>query len=185
MAQSKPAFPYLALLRGINVGGRNKLAMKDLSRLFIEAGCSDVRTYIQSGNVLFNAPGSAVRRIPEHVAESTAGEIGSRIPVVLRTFEELGDVIRNNPFLAEGLPRQTLHVSFLAATPAEGAVAALDPNRSAPDRFLVQGREIYLQMPNGMARTKLTSAYFDSRLATIGTARNWNTVLQLHALMQG
>jgi uncharacterized protein (DUF1697 family) len=185
MAPSKAAFAHLALLRGINVGGKNKLAMKDLIQLFTEAGCSDVQTYIQSGNVLFNAPRTRVKGLADGITKSIQNLIGCRIPVVLRTAEELGEAIRNNPFANEGVPESTLHVYFLRAVPDKRDVAALDANRSLPDTFKVCGREIYVQLPNGMARTKLTNAYFDFKLSTISTARNWNTVRKLDELMRG
>jgi uncharacterized protein (DUF1697 family) len=96
--------------------------------------------------------------------------------VLLRTAEELGETIRNNPFLAAGAPENWLHVLFLASQPDAQRVAALDPLRSPPDAYAVRGREIYLQCPNGVGNTKLTNAYFDSRLATVSTGRNWRTV---------
>ena len=174
---------YLALLRGINVGGKNKLAMKDLARLFVEAGCSEVRTFIQSGNVLFNAPRNGVKGLPDRITQSIEKLAGFRIPVVLRTKDELGHAIRSNPFVSAEVAEKTLHIYFLAAQPDEHAIASLDPKRSLPDLFVVRGREVYLQLPNGMARTKLTNAYFDSKLSTVSTARNWNTVMQLYELM--
>ena len=185
MTQSQGSCKNLALLRGINVGGKNKLAMKDLTRLFADAGCSDVCTYIQSGNVLFNAPRSIVKELPGRITKKIEETVGYRIPVVLRTAEELGEAIRRNPFLAVGAPEKNLHVYFLAKLPEASDVAALDENRSLPDTFIVRGREVYVQLPNGMARTKLTNAYFDSRLSTVSTARNWNTVIQLYELMKG
>jgi len=103
----------------------------------------------------------------------------------LRTAEQIETVFATNPFLKMGAPEETLHVMFLADVPAPGAVKALDPDRSPPDTFLVQGQEIYLRMPNGMGETKLTNAYFDSKLATISTARNWRTVGKLLELMRG
>ncbi len=184
MTQSKASTVYLALLRGINVGGKNKLSMKDLAGMFTQARCSDVRTFIQSGNVIFRAPDNVAGKIPDLIAKQIAESAGYRIPVVLRTAEELGNAIRANPFIAMGAPEKTLHVYFLAGLPSAQQVAALDPNRSLPDTFLVRGREIYVQLPNGMARTKLTNAYFDSKLSTTSTARNWNTVLQLYELMK-
>ncbi len=183
--QSQGSCKNLALLRGINVGGKNKLAMKDLTRLFAEAGCSDVCTYIQSGNVMFNAPRAVMPKISDLITKSIEKSIGCRIPVVLRTVEELGEAIRNNPFIAAGVPEKMLHVYFLAKLPEAADVAALDANRSLPDTFTVRGREVYVQLPNGMARTKLTNAYFDSRLSTVSTARNWSTVIQLYELMKG
>jgi uncharacterized protein (DUF1697 family) len=185
MAPSKAAFAHLALLRGINVGGKNKLAMKDLVQLFTDAGCSDVQTFIQSGNVLFNAPRATLKEFANLITKSIENLTGCGIPVVLRTAKELDEAIRNNPFKSEGAPDSTLHVYFLRAVPDKHDVAALDANRSLPDTFKVCGREIYVHLPNGMARTKLTNAYFDSKLSTISTARNWNTVRQLYGLMKG
>lgn len=184
MTPAKLTHNFLALLRGINVGGKNKLPMKDLVALFEQAGCNHVRTFIQSGNVIFHADRGNVAGLSNGITRRIEERFGHRVPVVLRTAEELGETIRNNPFLTSGAQEKTLHVYFLATQPDAHAVDALDLQRSQPDAFLVRGREIYLQLPNGMARTKLTNAYFDSRLSTISTARNWNTVLQLHQLMK-
>jgi uncharacterized protein (DUF1697 family) len=170
---------YVALLRGINVGGKNLLPMKDLTRLFEDAGCAGVRTYIQSGNVLFKANPAKAGKLPALIAKGIADRFGYRTPVLLRTVDELGETIRLNPFLQAGSPEDWLHVLFLASQPDAQSVATLDPDRSPPDAYLVRGREIYLQCPNGVGNTKLTNAYFDSRLATISTGRNWRTVLKL------
>jgi uncharacterized protein (DUF1697 family) len=174
---------HLALLRGINVGGKNKILMKDLVELFVEAGCEDVRTYIQSGNVVFNpAPGVAAR-LPEIITAQIAKRLGYRTPVVLRTAEQLRDVVRKNPFIEMGAAEDMLHVLFLADRPSACGVEGLDPNRSAPDAFIVRGQEVYLQLPNGVGRSKLTNDYFDARLATTSTGRNWRTVIKLLELM--
>jgi uncharacterized protein (DUF1697 family) len=172
----------LALLRGINVGGKNILPMKDLARMFEETGCASVRTYIQSGNVIFDGPKGA--KVGEAVARSIEKKFGYRIPVILRTLSELQTAIRENPFLRAGVEEKVLHVYFLADRPSTDCCAGLDAKRSAPDAFEVRGREIFLHMPNGMGRTKLTNAYFDSKLSTVCTARNWATVLKLAELMQ-
>lgn len=174
---------HLALLRGINVGGKNLLPMKDLRDLFAEAGCHDVRTYIQSGNVIFRADPAVVVPLPGVIATRIAERYGHRVPVVLRTAAEIGDVIRHNPFITQGAAEETLHVLFLAERPDVRRVAALDPDRSPPDAFVVRGREVYLQLPNGAGRTRLTNDYFDARLATASTGRNWRTVTRLFAMM--
>jgi uncharacterized protein (DUF1697 family) len=174
---------HVALLRGINVGGKNVLPMKDLARIFEDAACANVRTYIQSGNVIFDAPAGAPK-VCEVVTRSIEKRFGYRIPVVLRTLRQLQETIRGNPFLATGVDPKWLHVYFLADVPSASCCASLDSNRSAPDVFHVRGREIYLHVPNGMARTKLTNAYFDSKLSTVSTARNWATVLKLAEMMQ-
>jgi len=173
---------YVAFLRGINLGGKNRLSMTELAAMFAAAGCSDVKTYIQSGNVLFKANARMAARVPAAIQQRIAGRFGYRVPVVLRTAAELAAVARNNPFLSSSADIQRLHVMFLDEKPDSRKVAALDPTRSPPDEFRVRGREVYLHLPNGVARTKLSNEYFDRTLATLSTGRNWQTVLKLAAL---
>ena len=175
---------HLALLRGINVGGKNLLPMKELIAIFSTAGCDDVGTYIQSGNVLFNAPSKLLPRLSSSISEEIAARLGLRVPVILRTFVQLEDVLNNNPFLKVGAEEKLLHVYFLANTPDQAAVIKLDPNRSPADEFRVIGQHIYLRLPNGMGNTKLTNAYFDAKLATVSTARNWATLRRLLERME-
>ncbi len=175
---------YVALLRGINVGGKNKLPMRDLAAMVVEAGCTDVRTYIQSGNVVFAATPEVVRRLSDDISRRIAKSFGYRTPVVLRTADELRQVVRGNPFLKSDADAGSLHVAFLADLPDPRRIAALDPKRSPGDSFKVRGREIYLCLPNGVAGTKLSNAYFDSTLATTSTLRNWRTVLKLLEMTQ-
>jgi len=182
---AKPADTHVALLRGINVGGKNKMPMKDLVGMFVDVGCSDVQSYIQSGNVVFKAEPALARRIPTLIAQAISRALGLSVPVVTRTAAELRRVAQDNPFLRAGVDAAVLHVAFLAERPAPAAVASLDPDRSPPDQFQFLGQEIYLRLPNGVARTKLTNAYFDSKLATTSTLRNWNTVTKLVELAGG
>jgi uncharacterized protein (DUF1697 family) len=174
---------YLALLRGINVGGKNKLPMKDLTGMFATAGCADVRSYIQSGNVLFKAAPALAAQLPAAIAARIAERFGYQTPVVLRTAAELADVVAGNPFLKQGADEGLLHVLFLTSLPTPDRISTLDPGRSPPDAFVVKGREVYLQLPNGVARSKLTNAYFDAKLKTTSTGRNWRTVNKLYTLM--
>ncbi len=104
--------------------------------------------------------------------------------MILRTATQMAQTVRDNPFLRADMATQTLYVYFLADAPSASAVKTLDPARSAPDAFHLLDRQIYLHLPNGMARTKLTNAYFDAKLATVCTARNWTTVLTLLKMMQ-
>ena len=175
----------IALLRGINVGGKNKLPMKELAALFVEAGCGDVRTYIQSGNVVFRAGPTGGGEISSVISASILDHFGYRIPVVVRTARELQEIAQGNPFVAAGAEKDKLHVMFLAELPDSASVEALDPERSPGDEFAVMGREIYLHCPNGVARSKLTNSYFDSRLSTTSTSRNWRTVQKLLELAKG
>ncbi len=173
---------HIALLRGINVGGKNSLQMKALVAMFADIGCTDVRTYIQSGNVVYRAGKSLAGRVPDLVARAIQKNTGLVVPVVTRTPDDLRDVVRHNPFLRAGADPSRLHVMFLADAPTKARIASLDPDRSPPDEFVVRGREIYLHTPDGMGKSKLTNAWFDAKLATTGTARNWRTLLALIAL---
>jgi uncharacterized protein (DUF1697 family) len=175
---------YLGLLRGINVGGKNILPMKDLAAMFVAAGCSDVRTFIQSGNVVFKASSGVAKKVPLLVADQIMTQFGYKTPVVIRTTEQLREAHLGNPFIEQGADEDQLHLLFLADLPKAPAVAGLDPERSPGDRYVVRGRDIYLCLTTGAAKTKLTNAYFDSKLATVSTGRNWRTVTKLLAMMQ-
>ena len=174
---------YLALLRGINLGSVNKVSMPELRTLFESLGHSDVRTYVQSGNVVFEASSSASKKLAREIEEAIERTFGLAIPAVLRTRAQLQRVAVNNPFMSEGVKPTFLHVMFLAETPSSTAVRALDPDRSPPDKFAVKGREIYLCFPRGSGRSKLTIDYFEKKLGTRATGRNWNTVTKVLALM--
>jgi uncharacterized protein (DUF1697 family) len=157
--------------------------MKLLAQLFVEAGCRDVVTHIQSGNVLYNAKPALAAKLPKLIAAEIAARFEIRTHLVTRTKEEIDDAIAENPFLKAGRDEKPLTLVFLADAPKPEAVAQLDPNRSVPDEFFVRGRHIYLYRLNGAAKSKLTNAYFDSKLSTVSTERNWRTVLKLREMM--
>ena len=157
---------HVALLRGINVGGKNLLPMKDLVVMFESAGCGDVATYIQSGNVALDVP----------PAVELTKRFGHRVPLVMRSAAEISAAIASNPFAKDDSDTAQLHLAFLAAAPNAAQIASLDPKRSPPDEFAVIGRDLYLKLPNGVGKTKFTNAYFDGKLATTSTVRNWRTV---------
>jgi uncharacterized protein (DUF1697 family) len=179
-AKNKPA--YVALLRGVNVGGKNKLPMKDLCAIFTRLGCTDVRSYIQSGNVIFRAEKGVLKSISESVTAEIAKRFGFQTTVILRSREELGDALANNPYLKRGADEKAVHLMFLGAAPGGENIRSLDPDRSPPDEFHVRNRDVYLYLRNGAAKTKLTNAWFDSRLKTVSTGRNWRTVMTLYDL---
>jgi uncharacterized protein (DUF1697 family) len=177
--QSHVEQPFVALLRGINVGGKNLLPMRALIDMFIDAGCSDVRTYIASGNVVFAAPQRLAEELPERIGRAIAHHFGFSCVAMVRSAQSVARVVAANPYVAATHDVKQLHVVFLARKPARDAVTTLDPKRSPGDEFTVSGDAIYLRLPAGTATSKLTNAYFDSRLATTSTVRNWNTVLKL------
>lgn len=169
---------HVALLRGINVGGKNKLPMAELSKICAGAGCKDVLTYIQSGNVVFSAPASATQSLAARIQAGIEKKFGYNVPVVIRSHAQLASVVTANPFLKSAPSEKWLHVAFLAETPTASAIASLDPNRSPGDSFAVIGKDVFLCVAHA-AKTKLTNAWLDSKLSTVSTARNWNTVLTL------
>ena len=174
---------YAALLRGVNVGGKNKLPMRELSTIFSDAGCTDVVHYIQSGNVVFRASASLAERIAALVEERVHARFGFAPPVVIRTKSELASIVRNNPFVARGDDAAKLFVMFLADRPGAARLAELDPRRSPGDDFVVKGKDIFMCLGAGAAKTKLTNDYFDRKLATTSTSRNWRTVQKLLELL--
>jgi uncharacterized protein (DUF1697 family) len=176
---AKKAEWFAALLRGINVGGKNSLPMKDLAALFVKAGCGKAATYIQSGNVIFQADRVLAQSLSGVVAGAILKNFGIRAPVIIRSAPEMGQIAAGNPFLKSNPDHEKLHVAFLAAPPGRAEIQSLDSQRSPGDEFRVQGSEVYLYCPNGLGRSKLTNQYFDSKLKTTSTIRNWKTVLKL------
>jgi uncharacterized protein (DUF1697 family) len=175
---------YVALLRGINVGGNNKLPMTDLRAMFVAAGCEGVQTYIQSGNVIFSAAPDLAASIASTVSAAIAEKFGYRTPILLRTAAQLREVLAHNPFLQDGAGEEMLHVMFLADEATPEQIGALDPKRSETGRFAARGQDIYLFLPRGVAETKLNNAFFDTKLRTVSTGRNWRTVTRLLALAE-
>jgi uncharacterized protein (DUF1697 family) len=176
---------HVALLRGINLGGKNRLPMAGLVALFESVGCTGVRTYIQSGNVAFEASAALAKALPAKVAAGIEREFGIMVPVQLRSAAELRAALRVHALQDRGTPESALHVMFLRDRPKASKVKLLDPDRSPGDRFAVRGREVYLLCPNGIARTKLTNAWFDAALGTVSTTRNWRTAQALLSMIDG
>jgi uncharacterized protein (DUF1697 family) len=169
----------VALLRGINLGARNKVAMPALRSVLESLGHEDVVTYIQSGNVVFTAPSGSGSPLAAGLEAAIEKEFGFPVAVVVRTSEELQKVADSNPFLAAGADPSALHVVFLGSPPARAAVRKLDPGRSPPDEFEAIGAEVYLHCPDGFGRSKLGVDYFERVLGGPATIRNWKTVTKL------
>ena len=173
---------YVALLRGVNVAGTGILAMKELVTLCEELGFAKVRTYIQSGNVVFSASPKVIAGLPAVISKKIAAKFGVEIIMTVRTAAQLKEAISKNPFLKK--EAGAVHVMFLADAPHLDHVSALDFNRSPPDEFVFLGQEIYLWLAGGIAGTKLTNNYFDRALNTKSTVRNWRTVTTLLEMME-
>jgi uncharacterized protein (DUF1697 family) len=171
---------YVAMLRGINVTGRNMILMEDLRGLFTAAGFEEARTYIQSGNVVFRASSTASRCILT-IERMLEKRMGKPIRVVIRTASELRSVIDDNPFVPPGSDEKRVSVSFLTEKPARDRLKALEGVPSARDRFAAREKEIYLYTPDGFGTSKLAAAH--ERVLGVGTTvRNLNTVKKLYEM---
>lgn len=178
--------PHVAFLRAINVSGKNMLPMPALVAMFEAEGATNVRTYIQSGNVVFTPPPQGVAGLADRIAARIRADHGYEVPVVLRSRAELADAMRRNPYPDQAAADPTkVHVVFLAAAPAADRVGRLDPDRSPPDVFRLDGRELYVHYRDGAGRTKLTIDWIERGLGVKGTARNWRTVGKMLELAGG
>lgn len=176
---------YAALLRAINLGSRNKISMPDLRALFEDRiGAREVRTHVQSGNVVFRHAERSPAAVAAAVERAIADGLGLDVKVLVRTPSDLAAVVEASPFAASA-GVSGLHVTFLAGTPAADRVAAIDRSRFAPDEFVVVGREVHLHCPDGYGRSKLTNAFFEKRLGQPATTRNWRTVTTLADMTAG
>jgi uncharacterized protein (DUF1697 family) len=164
---------HVALLRGINVGGKSTVSMAKLKTTFEALGFDDVATYINSGNVVFQGSKPSAATIEKRIEK----DFGRNVSVLLRTPRQLEAIAKGNPW-PKAEPKR-LHVYFLSGKPTAKAIGALDPDRSPPGEFKVAGREVYLHTPDGIGRSKLTIDYFERTLGVRATARNWNTVTKL------
>jgi uncharacterized protein (DUF1697 family) len=169
----------VALLRGINLGARNKIAMADLRSLFEDLGAQDVATYVQSGNVVFKSTDSAAD-LTAAIETEIKRRFSLDITVLLRTKAQLAKVVAGNPFA--GKQPNTLHVTFLAETPARPRLRSLEPDPGGSGEYRVSGREVYLHLPDGYGRSKLSNAFFEKQLDVRATTRNWKTVTSLAEL---
>ncbi len=172
---------YVALLRGVNVGG-NLLKMERLRAVCAELGLKNAQTYVQSGNVVFEARGTA-GKWTEALETRLAGEARLPVSVIVKTAAEMGQVIAANPFIKErGIDLARLHVTFLQREPDKAALGGLGGLKAGADRFRCLGTEIYLHCPNGYGDSKLTNNVFEKVLAVRATTRNWNTVNKLYEM---
>jgi uncharacterized protein (DUF1697 family) len=176
---------YIALLRGINVGGRATVKMDQLRQAFEALSHRDVRTYIQSGNVIFSAAAQATENLAAKIEEKLVRQFSMEIPVIVRTAAELSESIKKNPFPTEAdLDPSKVFVIFLARTPEKAALKKLDAIPAGSDKFHSSGKDVYVYCA-GYAETKLSSNAMEKALAVRATARNWRTVTKLYEMTLG
>ena len=173
---------YAALLRGINVGGNKRIAMADLRALVEGLGHTSVKTHLQSGNVVFEAPKRSDSTLADAIESAIAAELGMEVSVMVRRAEELAAVVKAGPYGKRTSDHKRIHVAFLSEKPKAAAVENFGVEEFAPDEMTVIGREAHLLYPDGYARTKLTNAVVEKRLGVRATTRNWRTVAALAEL---
>jgi uncharacterized protein (DUF1697 family) len=180
---------YVALLRGINVGGRNKVAMADLRQCAESLGHTEIATYIQSGNMVFTSPDTSVSGLADALEEAIAARLGVQPAVVVLSRAELAQVMTDNPFPDQTAPK-CLHAVFRREELSPEAIAAVAAAqqraraKGSRDEAVVVGRTLFLRTPDGLGRSELAAQLARSAAQAAGTARNWATVTRLLAMLE-
>ena len=180
-----PLLEYVALLRGINVGGHKPVAMAELRDLLARLGFVDARSLLQTGNLVFRGEGRTGGRLERMLETEAAQRLGLETDFFVRTAKEWKAVVARNPFPKEA-ERDPAHlvVMFLKEPPKAKDVAALRAAITRPEIVRAAGMHAYIAYPNGIGRSRLTNTLIERTLGTRGTGRNWNTVLKLGALLR-
>lgn len=173
----------ICLLRGINVSGQKAIKMPDLAAVFKGMGFTNVVTYLQSGNVIFDTTETDMAGLAHAIEMAIEKTFGFDVSVVLRSKEEWHSVFTSNPFLdqrKEDIGR--LYVTFLAQAPASSEAENLTRPAGSNDEFVLSGKEVYLFCPDGYGRAKLSNTFFEKKLKVTATTRNWRTVSALEEM---
>jgi uncharacterized protein (DUF1697 family) len=169
---------YLVLLRAVNVGGTNSLPTKDFVRVLEKTGLGSVRTYIQTGNAVFNASSKEGTGLSQKIKDRILVSHGFAPEVILLRLDELEDAVAANPYPGANSNPKSLHLAFLASAPGNPDLTALEKWRTESEQYSLQGRVFYFYAPEGVGRSKLFSR-IEKVLGVGGTARNWRTVCKL------
>jgi uncharacterized protein (DUF1697 family) len=172
------------LLRGINVGGNNKVPMSDLKVMLADLGYEDIKTILNSGNAVVDTSDSPAEA-ESAVSQAIASRLGLKIDVMARTHKELAAVVKADPLGSLATNPSHYAVAFLRSEPPKNALEAVDPETYAPECWKLIGRELFIWYANGQAKTKLVGGFWEKQLKMAATARNWNTVVKLRDLTAG
>jgi len=170
----------ISMLRGVNVGGHKRISMEQLKACYESLGFNGARTYVQSGNVVFEHETSDPSDIVDRIQGAIKRNLGLDVRVIIRTREEMLSVIKNSPF--KGLDQSKVHVTFLSEKPSSFPLKEIDAVKGGAERFSVSGREVYLFCPNGYGKTKLSNQFLEKKTKVYATTRNWRTVNALYFL---
>lgn len=172
---------YVALLRGINVGGKRKLLMKDLKQLFNKLGFRNIITFIQSGNVIFEYKSTNNSTLETSISEAILKQFNYDVPVIVRSQEEWNDLIQSNPFINEDINK--LHLILLQDSPPQESISKLNKIKSPDDQFVIDNQHIYILCHGPFHKTKFTNASIEKHLKLSATTRNWKTISKINGLM--
>ena len=171
---------YIAMLRGINVGSGKVVKMERLRTSFTALGFGEVRTYVQSGNVVFQSERKSPAELARTIEAKIQRDFGFTVPVLIKTSKELAQIVHDNPLLRlKKIDVSKLHVTFLSDTPPKTAVKVLEDLATTGERFRILSREIYLYCPDGYGVSKLTNNTIEKKFSLVATTRNWRTVNEL------
>ncbi|WP_319501239.1 DUF1697 domain-containing protein [uncultured Draconibacterium sp.] len=171
---------YVAILRGINVSGKNKIKMDALKSSFSGLGFEQVQTYIQSGNVVFRYQETNSGNFADLINKQIQKDFGFDVPVLVLDVQELENIVKNNPFAVDGnREAQFLHVTFLKEKPANVNEEKITGHVKTGEEFAISDGAVYLYCPHGYGKTKLNNNFFESQLKVSATTRNWKTTLKL------
>jgi uncharacterized protein (DUF1697 family) len=174
---------YIAMLRGINIGPHKRMKMEKLRSSCEQLGFVKVKTYIQSGNIVFQAPKLSSAAAAKKIEAQIVKDFGFSADVISRTAEEMKKIVEGNPLLKEpGVDLSKLHVVFLAETPAPAAIKKLETLTLSPDKVRQSGKEVYFYFPNGVSGSSVWKHNLDRVMSVSGTMRNWNTVNTLYEM---
>lgn len=173
---------YIALLRGINVSGQKLIKMTELKELFEKQGFQNVLTYIQSGNAIFYSKEKSSDTIKKIISNSIKQEFGFDVGVLVITPDIIEYVLKNNPFIKKNKGLDKLYVTFLSKQPSAENIKKLNSIDYSPEEYIINGKLVYLYVPNGYGKAKLNNNFFENKLKVEATTRNWKTINKLWEL---
>lgn len=168
---------YICLLRAVNVTGKNKIRMQDLKKLFEYHSFHQVSTYIQSGNILFCTPENDRALLVQNIESMLKKEYGVHIPIIVHTPSELEQIAHQNPFFHQ--EEKHLYITFLETPPDDIFMRKLKEIDTRDEQYSLMRHIVYLYLPNGYGRAKMTNTFWEKKLKTTATTRNWNTICTL------
>jgi len=172
---------YIAMLRGINVSGQKKIKMADFKTHLQQLNFTDVQTYIQSGNAVFKNKKVTPKVLETRIAEKILKEFGFQVSVIVKSREELTDILKNNTFLKDK-DTSRMYVTFLSEEPSSVNLEKLKGIDHSPEEYVLKETTIYLYSPQGYGRAKMNNNFFENKLKVAATTRNWKTVNKLVAM---